>query len=71
MRRRILEAKVDSRELQTMLGRGVGKDLLAEIRDIADDMEVQFRIDGNMNAVFLIKWIQKCMVDQKPDNGDS
>ena len=28
-------------------------------------MEQQFRVDGNIQGVFLLEWIQKCMVDQE------
>jgi CHASE3 domain sensor protein/CheY-like chemotaxis protein len=65
MRRKILEGKVDAVQLQDMLRAGVGKGILDEIRIIADDMEQQFRVDGNMHGVYLIKAIQKCMVDQE------
>jgi len=65
MRRKILAAKVGARQLQEILANGVGKGILDEIRIVANDMEQQFRIDGNMNGVFLLKWIQKCMVDQE------
>ncbi|MEO2018193.1 MAG: CHASE3 domain-containing protein [Fuerstiella sp.] len=65
IRRRILDAGVGSDHLQEMLSQGVGKDILDEIRIVATEMEQQFRVDGNMNGVFLVKSIQKCMVDQE------
>jgi len=65
MRRRILDAGAGSTNLQDMLSLGVGKDILDQIRIVAAEMEQQFRVDGNMHGVILLKSIQKCMVDQE------
>jgi len=65
MRRKVSEATVDAHQLQEILSKGVGKDILDEIRTIEAEMVDRFKIDGNMNGVFFVELIQRLIVDRE------
>ena len=65
MARDIALSTVNSEYLQELLGKGVGKDILDNMREIMNEMEDAFRKDGNIKGVHLIEMVGKAMVDQE------
>ncbi len=65
MRRRISERGLDERHLEEVLSKGIGKNILDQIRSLADRMESSFAANGSMSGPMLIGRIQKSMVDQE------
>lgn len=65
MARKVAERRIDSDHLQKVLGEGTGKDILDEMRDVAEGMKSVFEKDGNLEGVLLAETVIKAMIDQE------
>ncbi len=65
MARKVATHHVDARHLQEVVGEGVGKGILDEMRNVMNSMEASFRIDGNVTGESLTTRVAKAMVDQE------
>lgn len=64
-RRKIIKGAIDADYLQAILVKGVGKEILDEMRGVIDNMIAEFRKDGNVKGEVLIVTVAKAMVDQE------
>ena len=64
-RRKVVEGAVDVDFLSAILAKGTGKSILDEMRQIIDEMEAEFELDGNTKGNLLARAVAKAMVDQE------
>lgn len=64
-RRKLKEGTKDFEYLQHLLGKGEGKRILDENREVLNNLESLFRESNNHNAVYMISSIGKSLIDQE------
>ncbi|MGY8770471.1 MAG: CHASE3 domain-containing protein [Pirellulales bacterium] len=65
IRRRIVEATVDAKHLETIISRGEGKRIMDKIMALGHELEVYFIARNDWEGAFAVEIIEKCLSDRE------